>query len=219
MKNKIAFYRKKNLMSQEDLADKLNVSRQAITKWEGGLIYPSVEYLIEMSNLFRVTIDTLIKDDECIRENDTTMDISSLENFIVMAKKETYASKNNKVVSLRKGAHDYKYSEKNFQYCDSFFGSRFFSGQEIIYQDDEVCWAMNYYGRVLSDEFNSNFLKEALLTVNKKQPFRGQNCYQNGDYTYICKSNGDFYFFNGFEEIYYQSNKIYEGMFHGGMIK
>lgn len=53
---------------------------------------------------------------------------------------------------------------------------------------------MNYYGRVLSDEFNSNFLKEALLTVNKKQPFRGQNCYQNGDYTYICKSNGDFYF-------------------------
>lgn len=37
MKNKIAFYRKKNLMSQEDLADKLNVSRQTITKWEGGV--------------------------------------------------------------------------------------------------------------------------------------------------------------------------------------
>lgn len=48
--------------SQELLAEKLNVSRQSISKWESGLSLPSTDKLILLSNLFQVSIDFLICD-------------------------------------------------------------------------------------------------------------------------------------------------------------
>ena len=45
LNEKIIYYRKKNILTQEELAYQLNVSRQTITKWEAGIIYPNVEYL------------------------------------------------------------------------------------------------------------------------------------------------------------------------------
>ena len=66
---KMIEYRKKNMMTQEELADRLGVSRQTITKWEKGTILPSLEYLIDLSRLFGVTIDHLVKDDDCICES------------------------------------------------------------------------------------------------------------------------------------------------------
>ena len=51
---KMIEYRKKNMMTQEELADRLGVSRQTITKWEKGTILPSLEYLIDLSRLFGV---------------------------------------------------------------------------------------------------------------------------------------------------------------------
>ena len=44
LNEKIIYYRKKNMLTQEELAYQLNVSRQTITKWEAGIIYPNVEY-------------------------------------------------------------------------------------------------------------------------------------------------------------------------------
>ena len=68
LNEKIIYYRKKNMLTQEELAYQLNVSRQTITKWEAGIIYPNVEYLIKLSNLFDVSIDSLVKEDDCFRE-------------------------------------------------------------------------------------------------------------------------------------------------------
>ncbi|MDQ9894790.1 helix-turn-helix transcriptional regulator, partial [Acinetobacter baumannii] len=65
-KEKMVYYRKKNMMTQEDLAERLCVSRQTITKWESGDILPSLEYLINLSDIFHVTIDSLVKEDDCI---------------------------------------------------------------------------------------------------------------------------------------------------------
>lgn len=53
-------------MSQEDLADRLGVSRQAISKWELGKTVPDVKYIVELSNLYRISTDYLLKDDEPI---------------------------------------------------------------------------------------------------------------------------------------------------------
>lgn len=61
--DKIIRLRKKNGWSQEELAEKLNVSRQAVSKWEGAQSIPDVERLLELSRLFGVTTDYLIKDE------------------------------------------------------------------------------------------------------------------------------------------------------------
>lgn len=58
--------RKNKGLTQEALAEKLNVSRQAVAKWESGQVYPDISNLIQISNLFNVTVDYLVKDQTCI---------------------------------------------------------------------------------------------------------------------------------------------------------
>ena len=59
---KLQKLRKEKCMSQENLAEILNVSRQAISKWESGQSYPEMEKLIALSELFGVTLDSFVKD-------------------------------------------------------------------------------------------------------------------------------------------------------------
>lgn len=61
---KIARLRRKNGWSQEELADKMEVSRQAVSKWESGQTMPDLERILRLSSLFGVTIDYLLKDGE-----------------------------------------------------------------------------------------------------------------------------------------------------------
>ena len=181
LNEKIVYYRKKNMLTQEELAYQLNVSRQTVTKWETGTIYPNIEYLTKLSNLFGVSIDYLVKEDDCLTLETHKIEISELACFLVKAKKATYANKTNKVNSSRKESHDYSYQENNYTYLDSFFGAENFSGQEIVYKDEKPCWSMNYYGRVIEENFNGDFLKEALLQVDEELPFRGPLFYQKGE--------------------------------------
>lgn len=57
--------------SQEVLAEKLNVSRQAISKWELGTTLPETEKLISISSLFSVSIDSLLIDSIDLNTNDS----------------------------------------------------------------------------------------------------------------------------------------------------
>ena len=52
--NRIALYRKQNNYTQEELASKLNVSSQAVSKWENDLSIPDISLLIDLANLFNV---------------------------------------------------------------------------------------------------------------------------------------------------------------------
>ncbi|WP_445291323.1 helix-turn-helix domain-containing protein [Bacillus cereus] len=56
--------REKRNWSQNDLAEKLHVSRQSVSKWETGKNYPSIEIIIHLSDLFGSTIDELLRSDE-----------------------------------------------------------------------------------------------------------------------------------------------------------
>lgn len=60
--DKIARLRKKNGWSQEELAERMNVSRQAVSKWESAQAVPDIEKLLQLSALFGVTTDQLLKD-------------------------------------------------------------------------------------------------------------------------------------------------------------
>lgn len=59
---KLIKLRKAAGLSQEELGNKLNVARQTISKWELGETTPEMNKLEELSNLFEVTIDELVKD-------------------------------------------------------------------------------------------------------------------------------------------------------------
>ena len=58
--NNLYELRRKAGLSQEEFADRLNVSRQAVSKWERGEAYPDTENLITISEMFKVTIDELL---------------------------------------------------------------------------------------------------------------------------------------------------------------
>lgn len=61
--DKIIEMRKKSGWSQEELAEQLGVSRQAVSKWEGAQSVPDLERILAMSRLFGVSTDYLLKDD------------------------------------------------------------------------------------------------------------------------------------------------------------
>lgn len=56
--------REKRNWLQSDLAEKIHVSRQSVSKWETGKNYPSIEIIIHLSDLFGITIDELLRSDE-----------------------------------------------------------------------------------------------------------------------------------------------------------
>ena len=53
---KLQLIRKNKGLTQEELAGKLDVSRQAVAKWESGQVYPDISNLIQISKLFNVTV-------------------------------------------------------------------------------------------------------------------------------------------------------------------
>lgn len=63
LSDKILLLRKKQGLSQEALAEKLNVSRQAISRWEMGSAQPDAANILQLSKLFDVTADYLLNDD------------------------------------------------------------------------------------------------------------------------------------------------------------
>ena len=63
LSEKIMILRKQKGWSQEELAEKLEVSRQAVSKWESGQASPDIEKILKMSQLFEVSTDVLLKEE------------------------------------------------------------------------------------------------------------------------------------------------------------
>jgi len=64
LSEKIQNLRKEKNLSQEELGEKLDVSRQSVSKWESGLAMPEIEKLVMLSEIFGVTTDYLLKEGE-----------------------------------------------------------------------------------------------------------------------------------------------------------
>lgn len=223
-KDKLQALRKEKGMSQEKLAEKIGISRQAVAKWEIGQSYPDMDNLIALSDLFRISIDKLVKDyddENCSYEYIKQQNYinEKVIDFLCRAKKATYAGKGAESASSRPNSHDLQYIENNLKYIDTYLGGEKFAGEEALWCDDLPFWSMNYIGRIIGEGFSGEFLKECLLLVKKDQPYRGPSVYQNGEYKYHCIVNGEFEWFNGYEEIFYNDIKVYECIFHGGCIK
>ena len=70
--------RKTKGMSQEQLAERLEISRQAVSKWEMNTSMPDADNLIELSNLFEVTIDYLLKNQSKQEENPVAPEVPTV---------------------------------------------------------------------------------------------------------------------------------------------
>lgn len=81
---KLQQLRKQKGLTQEELAQKLFVSRTAISKWESGRGYPSIDSLKEISKFFSVSIDILLSSDEMLElaEKDVTRTRQSIRTLI-----------------------------------------------------------------------------------------------------------------------------------------
>lgn len=77
---KLQILRKEMKLSQEQLADKLNVSRQAVSKWESGASYPEMDKLIALCKLFKCSIDDLTNTD--VKELGTTYNKNNLNSIV-----------------------------------------------------------------------------------------------------------------------------------------
>jgi len=62
--NRLAKLRKEHNLTQEDLAKKLNISAQAISKWENDLTAPDIDTLIKLSDIFNISLDELLKNEK-----------------------------------------------------------------------------------------------------------------------------------------------------------
>lgn len=80
--DKIIYLRKKSGWSQEELAEKLGVTRQSVSKWEGAQSVPDLERILQLGKVFGVSTDYLLKDDmeteDSVFESDTDNDSSPL---------------------------------------------------------------------------------------------------------------------------------------------
>lgn len=91
LNKQIRKYRSVLKLSQEELADKIYVTRQSISNWETGKNYPDIHSLILMSTLFEITLDQLIKGDlEMMKKEIKTEDIMEMEKqgkvfFVLLA--------------------------------------------------------------------------------------------------------------------------------------
>lgn len=218
---KLSLLRTQLNISQENLANKLNISRQSVTKWENGQSFPDIQNLIKLSKIFKVSIDRLVReDDTCntILGKGAKFSKQNLRLFLLRAKNSTYISGENPALPTRPKSNDFMYCENDLMYIDTYIGHEKFIGEEAVWLKESPIYGMNYYGHILSDNFDISFLKEALSCVTIESPFRGPEFYQQGDYIYNCKVQGNIEYFYGEEYIYCKQKKIYFCTFHGGTI-
>ncbi|MGC9935269.1 helix-turn-helix domain-containing protein [Priestia aryabhattai] len=77
MGNQLQRLREAKNMSREELAQQINVSRQAVYKWENNKGYPDIQNLLRLSEIYETTIDELIKNDPTLqRKIDNNQDES-----------------------------------------------------------------------------------------------------------------------------------------------
>ena len=187
---KIAYLRKRNSLSQEELSERLDVSRQAVSKWEAAESVPDIANLVRISALFGVSVDFMVKDGCGTSETEMMggtafSDSAEIREFLCRAKRATYAGKGSEIQPCRKNSHDLFYSEDlgadfgRLEYYDTYLGGRNFCGEEALWKDGIPFWAMNYCGRVLDDSFSGDFLKSALHAVEPKLPFRGPEFFRD----------------------------------------
>ena len=98
-KDNLKKLRKDNNLSQEDLAEKLNVSRQSVSKWEQGLAYPEMDKVLQICKMFDLNIDELLNQNvkEVKNNKESKINVNKyIEDFLSFVTKTIYMFSNMK---------------------------------------------------------------------------------------------------------------------------
>lgn len=121
---KLQILRENKGLTQKALADKLNVSRQAVAKWESGQAYPDISNLIQISDLMSVTVDYLVRDQQCMMNVNSgatgKADLNELITFRLEANVNNYAAFMNETDSTSLDSHDFRYTNGDYTYHDTY---------------------------------------------------------------------------------------------------
>lgn len=150
--------------------------------------------------------------------------VAQLEAFIVRAKAATYVGSGAPSPSCRPGSHDLQFREGDWAYLDSYFGGADFVGQEVVYHRGKPVWAMSYYGRILEPALIAaaqagQIIQESLSAMYREGRFLGGWEHVTGNDVYVDANVGEVTSFTGQERIMRGGVRVYELVYHGGLIK
>lgn len=129
----LAKYRKKAGYSQEELADKLGVSRQAVSKWERGEASPDTENLIALSRLYGVTLDELVNKEPSESETKTNEKKDDDRNYVHIGLDGIHVKDDEDEVHIDKcGIHINEGKEKiKKEFEKEFGGDKFYLAKKV----------------------------------------------------------------------------------------
>ena len=108
--NKLYELRKQKGFSQEELANRLNVSRQTVSKWEVGESTPDMEKLVAMSDLFEISLDELVLDKKEEKKTEASEQVvksefySDLKEHVLTEDNKKKTKKGLKIAGIALGA-------------------------------------------------------------------------------------------------------------------
>ena len=115
----MSVFRRKAGLSQTDLAEKLGVTSQAVSKWECGNAVPDIDILLELSHLYKVTINEMLEDVDLIYQltgKETSR--SGITYFVPKQECNYYIEWANEIRSGKWIKHNWEYSRADNVYMD-----------------------------------------------------------------------------------------------------
>jgi len=151
------------------------------------------------------------------------INLQNLKEFLVKAKKSTYASGDvsKKIIEADKST-TLMFEDGDFKYHDNYFGGEPYGGREVVFLKGEPVYIMVYYGLVNEEtaDFRGVYgvLQKALSLIPEDKPYRGPKEYEEGDYDYRNNFIGEIDDFSGEETINYKGKKVYKARYIGGLV-
>jgi hypothetical protein len=155
-----------------------------------------------------------------------SISLKELAKFLVEAKTKGGYGFGKEITPWRKGFKELEYKKGDFYYRDSYCGSFFAPGQEVVYYKNEPVWAMAYSGGMnfryhRNEKFANDvygFLKKALALMPVNKPFRGPARLKSKEFVYTSKVTGNIRDFSGVEKITYKGSEVFRQNYIGGLI-
>lgn len=173
--------RKCNSLTQEQLADKLDVSRQSVSKWELDAAIPEIEKVIMMSKLFSVSIDRILLDESDIKKiNPQALHLGSI--YLIVRDFEKAIGFYEKLLSM-------KVTSRN---CGNKFAQFFF---------DNKCLALMNESNLIDHHYSDGDYKFVLnfWVEDLEREFERLKTLKIGKMTEIQKVNNGYYYFHLFD--------------------